>query len=140
MYNNFKSNISIKIISNGDCVKQNHVGLISKSSHLIRISYNELYENENVNTIFSVLSDRSIRLIKKGAYDYSITFKNNSIENFKLNYKNFGVDYKVKTIQTKVEENKNEVFLFLDYELISGDSVVRTKIYLHALYGEVYGN
>ena len=132
MFKNFISNLSIKIITNGVCTNQNFQAVISKSNNLIRISYDEVYENEKLSTAFSVLSDNSLRISKKGAYSYSFDLITGKECAFSLNYGGYSVDYSIKTISTKLKISDNSINIYAYYKMFSGSESVSNKIYLKA--------
>ena len=130
MFKNNQVKISIKIISNGSCQNQNFQGILQQSNNLIRISYNEVYEGEGVQTAFSLLSDNSLRIAKKGAYSYTLDLKKGEKTPFKLNYGAYSVDYVCDTKDVKFNVLEDKVELYTHYLLISGKEKASTKIYL----------
>ena len=115
MFKNNQVKISIKIISNGSCQNQSFQGILQQSNNLTRITYDEVYEGEGVQTAFSLLSDNSLRIAKKGAYSYSLDLKENEQTSFKLNYGGFSVDYICDTKSVKLTVLENKITLLLTF-------------------------
>ncbi len=134
MLKNIQTEIFIKIISNSSCHNQNFQGLLQKSNNLTRISYDDLYEGEKVQTAFSLLTDNSLRIVKKGAYSYTLNLKENEKTSFNLNYGGFLVDYICDTKRVKFTILKNKIEVYAHYLLISGGEKSSTKIYLTAKF------
>ena len=130
MFKNNQVKISIKIISNGSCQNQNFQGILQQSNNLTRISYKEVYEGEGVQTTFSLLSDNSLRIVKKGAYSYSLQLKEGERTYFKLNYGAFAVDYICNTKCLKFNFLEDSIEIYAHYLLISGQEKSSTKIYM----------
>lgn len=132
MFKNNQVKISIKIISNGSCQNQSFQGILQQSNNLTRITYNEVYEGEEVQTAFSLLSDNSLRIAKKGAYSYTLDLKEKEETPFKLNYGAYSVDYVCYTKSVKFNLLEDKVEVYAHYLLISGKEKSSTKIYLTA--------
>ncbi len=130
MLKNYPVKIFIKIISNGACQNQNFQAVLNQSNNLSRISYDEIYENEKINTSFSILSDNSLRIIKKGAYSYVLNLKQGETETFNLNYGGYAVDYKCQTKRVKISLSDEKIEIYAHYLLISGSEKISNKIYL----------
>ena len=137
MLKNQLAKLSIKIISNGSCQNQSFQAKVNKSNNLIRISYDEVYENQDISTSFQVLSDNSLRITKKGAYSYNMHLVENQTTNFSLNYGGYGVDYKINTVKVKTQVYLDKIEIYAHYKLISKDQSTSTKIYLTAFLGEL---
>lgn len=134
MFKNIQTEIFIKIISNGSCQKQNYQGILQQSNNLTRISYDEIYEGEGVQTAFSLLTDNSLRIVKKGAYSYTLELKKGEKTPFLLNYGAFSVDYLCDTKEVKFKILDNKIEVYAHYLLISGGEKSSTKIYLTAKF------
>ena len=133
MLTNYPVKILLKIISNGNCQNQNFQAILNQSNNLIRISYDEIYENEKVSTAFSILSDNSLRISKKGAYSYSLNLKQGETLPFNLNYGGYSVDYNCQTKSVKVSHIDEKIEIYAHYLLISGSEKTSNKIYLTIL-------
>lgn len=134
MFKNIQTEIFIKIISNGSCQNQNYQGTIQQSNNLTRISYSEVYEGEGVQTAFSLLSDNSLRIVKKGAYSYTLELKRGEKTPFSLSYGAFSVDYLCDTKDVKYSITDNGIEVYAHYLLISGGEKSPIKIYLTAKF------
>ncbi len=130
MLKNIPVNILIKIISNGSCQTQNFQGFLNKTDNLMRVTYEEEYENQKVFVAFSMLSNNILRLVKKGAYAYELKLNESEITGFCVNYGGFSVDFKCQTkkVNCKILDNKIEVYAH--YFLISQNEKTSNKIYL----------
>ena len=133
MLKNYPVKILIKIISNGACQNQNFQAILNQSNNLTRITYDEIYENERVNTSFSILSDNSLRITKKGAYFYELNLKKGETLPFYLNYGDYAVDYKCQTKSIKIMLSEEKIEIYAHYLLISGSEKTSNKIYLTVL-------
>lgn len=133
MLKNYPVKVLIKIISNGTCQNQNFQAKLNQSENLIRVSYDETYENESISTSFSVLSDNSLRISKKGAYSYVLHLKENESLPFNLNYGGYSVDYKCETKKVKVSLLNDKIEIYAHYLLVSGNEKTSNKIYLTVL-------
>ena len=132
MLKNHLAKLLIKIISNGSCQSQNFQAKISKSNNLVRISYDEIVENKNLSTSFSVLSNNSLRITKRGDYSYDLLLKENQTTHFALNYSGYSVSYSVNTLKVKTSILDDKIEIYAHYKLISGKDSTSTKIYLTA--------
>ncbi len=130
MLNNSLVKIQIKIVSNGSCQVQNFQGILNKSNNLLRISYEEEYEGEKVFVAFSLLSNNALRLVKKGAYSYTLELKEGESSEFLLNYGGFGVSYGCKCKSVKSEVLDDKISVYAHYQLISLNEKTSNKIYL----------
>ena len=133
MLKNHLAKVSIKIISNGSCQNQNFQAIVNKSNNLIRISYDEIHDNQKVSTSFQVLSDNSLRITKKGDYSYNLHLKENEKTDFSLNYGGYSVGYLVNTLKVKTKVLEDSIEIYAHYQLISGKDSISTKIYLTAI-------
>ncbi len=133
MLKNHLAKILIKIISNGNQQNQNFQAVINSSNNLIRISYDEISDNNKVSTAFQVLSDNSLRITKKGDYSYNLHLKENERTDFTLNYGGYSVSYSVNTLKVKIKALTDKIEIYAHYNLISGNDTTSTKIYLTAI-------
>lgn len=128
--------ISLKTSTLGATKIENYSGVISKTSNLTYITYNELYEGNPIKTTFSILTDNSIKVSKSGDYSYSFLLKENVETDFLLNYQSFSVSYKVKTSKIIIKESQNSIKIIVKYQMISGSEVTKNIIELQVALGE----
>ncbi len=133
MLKNYPVKILIKIISNGSCQNQNFQAILNESNNLTRISYDEIYEGEEVKTAFSILSDDSLRISKSGAYSYVLHLKEGETSSLNLNYGGYTVDYMCETKRVKISRLNDKIEIYAHYLLISGNEKTSNKIYLTVL-------
>ena len=128
--------ISLKTSTLGAAKIENYCGVISKTSNLTYITYNELYEGNPIKTTFSILTDNSIKVSKSGDYSYSFLLKENAETDFLLKYQSFSVSYKVKTSKIIIKESQNSIKIIVKYQMISGSEVTKNTIELQVALGE----